>query len=106
MFEALRTLLLAGVGVMDLTDEKIRPVMEDLIRRGELAADEAKELATLWASGARERREAIETRVKAAVEEALARHNVASHASVVALQARVELLEQQAARPGAPVAEP
>ena len=106
MFEVLRTLLLAGVGVVDMTDEKIRPVIEDLIRRGELATDEAKELATLWATGARERRDAIEARVKTAVEEALARHNVASHASVVALQSRVELLEQQAARTGGPLTEP
>lgn len=105
MLDALRTLLLAGVGAIDLTDEKMRSIMDQLIRRGELAADEARELATLWANGARERRVAIDDRVRAAVEDALAQQNVASHASVADLRARIETLEQLVARLAEPTVE-
>ena len=105
MLESLRTLLLAGVGAIDLTDEKARQVIDELTRRGGLAADEARELAALWATGARERRDAIAARIREGVDEALARHNVASHASVAALQARVEALEQAVARLSEPTVE-
>ena len=105
MLDALRTLLLAGVGAIDLTDEKMRSIIDELTRRGELAADEARELATLWAHGAKQRRDALADRVRTAVDEALARHNVASHTSVVALQARIDALEQTVARLTEPTVE-
>jgi polyhydroxyalkanoate synthesis regulator phasin len=105
MLNALRTLLLAGVGAIDVTDEKMRHVIEELTRRGELAADDARELATLWAAGARERRDAIAEKVRAAVDEALARNNVASHSSVADLQARIEALEQTVAKLTEPTVE-
>jgi polyhydroxyalkanoate synthesis regulator phasin len=105
MLDALRTLLLAGVGAIDLTDEKMRSIIDELIRRGELAADEARELAALWAEGAQGRRDAIADRVRVAVEEALAKQNVASHATVVDLQARIEALEQVVARLTEPTVE-
>jgi polyhydroxyalkanoate synthesis regulator phasin len=90
MQDVLRTLLLAGVGAIDLTDEKLRSIIDELIRRGELAADDARELTALWAAGARDRRDAIADRVRSAVDEALQRHKVASHRSVADLQARLE----------------
>ena len=65
MLDALRTLLLAGVGAIDVTDEKMRSVIEELSRRGELAADEARELASLWAQGSKARGEALAARVAA-----------------------------------------
>ena len=105
MLEALRTLLLAGVGAVDLTDEKLRSIIDELNRRGELAADEARELIALWAAGAKDRREAMAERVRTAIDDALARHNVASQASVAVLQARVEALEQAVARLAEPTVE-
>jgi polyhydroxyalkanoate synthesis regulator phasin len=105
MLDALRTLLLAGVGAIDLTDEKMRSIIDELIRRGELAADDARELTILWADGVENRRDAIADRVRKAVDEALARQNVASHASVADLQARIEILEQVVARLAEPTVE-
>jgi polyhydroxyalkanoate synthesis regulator phasin len=105
MLDALRTLLLAGVGAIDLTDEKMRSIIDELIRRGELAADDARELTTLWAARAQERRDAIADRIRMAVDDALARQNVASHASVADLQARIEMLEQAVARLAEPTVE-
>src|SRR5690606_36464747 len=69
MRDVFRTLLLAGFGAIDLTAEKARGMMDDLVRRGELASDEASELTTAWTEGMRQRREAIDRQVQTAVEE-------------------------------------
>jgi len=98
MLNAVRTLLLAGVGAVDMTDDKMRSIIDELTRRGEMAAEEARELAALWTAGADARRDALAERVRVAVDEALARQNVASHASLTDLQVRIEALEQAVAR--------
>ncbi|HWB29238.1 MAG TPA: hypothetical protein VG736_01955 [Vicinamibacterales bacterium] len=94
MFDSMRTLLLAAVGAMDLTDEKLRAIVEDLVRRGEIAADEARELRARWAQRVANRDAEVDERIRAVVDETLGRRNVASHASVADLQARVDALEQ------------
>ena len=105
MRDVFRTLLLAGFGAIDLTAERARGMMDDLVRRGELASDEASELTTAWTEGMRQRREAIDRQVQTAVEEALARHNAAAQSTLAALQSRVESLEQVVARLTEPTVE-
>jgi polyhydroxyalkanoate synthesis regulator phasin len=94
MFDSMRALLLAAVGAVDLTDEKLRAIVEDLVRRGEIAADEARDLRARWAQRRASRDEELDERIRAVVDETLGRRNVASHASVADLQARVDALEQ------------
>jgi polyhydroxyalkanoate synthesis regulator phasin len=106
MLDTVRMLLLAAVGAIDLTDDKVRTILDDLVRRGELAIDEARELTAQWARRTTERREQQDDRLRAAVEEALGRYNVASHASVVELQIRMGALEQAVARLTAPIPGP
>ncbi len=98
MLEPLRTLLLAAAGTLDLTEEKLRSVVDELVRRSQLAADEAGDLRALWTAEAAKRRSRDDERIRAAVEEALGRYNVASHASVVNLDARLSLVEQVVGR--------
>jgi polyhydroxyalkanoate synthesis regulator phasin len=100
MLTLVRTLLLASVGAIDLTEDKVRSLLDDLIRRGELAADEARELAAEYVrrAGRRGSRDDLDTRIQAAVIEALGRYNVASHESVTELRMRLEALEQLIAR--------
>lgn len=106
MLDVVRTLLLAGVGAIDLTEDKLKSVVDDLTRRGELAADEGKDLIAAWTTRARERREQLDQRVRKAVDDALGRYNVASHTSVVDLESRVQALEQTVARLTEPGVEP
>jgi polyhydroxyalkanoate synthesis regulator phasin len=92
MLDAIRTLLLAGVGAIDLTEEKVRSIAAELVRRGELAADEARDWIGLWERGTAARRDAKD-RLEALVDEALGERNLASHESVAALDARLARLE-------------
>jgi polyhydroxyalkanoate synthesis regulator phasin len=98
MLDALRTLMLAAIGVIELTDDRVRSMADDLVRRGELAADEARELAALWTVRRDARREAADARIEGAVLDALGRLNVAGHDSVAALDARVAALEDRVRR--------
>lgn len=106
MLDVVRTLLLAGVGAIDLTEDKLKSVVDELTRRGELAAEEGKDLIAAWSAKARERREQLDDRVRKAVDDALARHNVALHTSVVDLETRIQALEQAVARLTEPGVEP
>lgn len=94
MLDTVRTLLLAAAGAVDLTEDKLRSITEDLVRRGSLAKEEAKAVVAEWATATERRQSASDERIRAAVEEALGRYNVASHVSIVELQARLAGLEE------------
>ena len=109
MLNALRTLLLASLGTVDLTEARLREISDDLVRRGQLAVDEARELAALWKAADFERRHQRESRLRDEILAALASENIASHESVAELQARVALLEEELVRlaaSAAPAARP
>ena len=105
MRDVFRTLMLAGFGALDQTAEKGRALLDDLVRRGELASEEADELGAALKRGMNDRREAIDRQVRAAVDEAMARQQAASQATLSALQARVESLAQVVARLTEPTVE-
>jgi polyhydroxyalkanoate synthesis regulator phasin len=94
MLDTFRTLLLAGIGTIDLSGEKMRQLTADLVRRGELATEEARKLVALHAARSAEREGNDEGALAAAVADELARRNVASHAAVTVLDERVTALEQ------------
>ena len=97
MIEELRTLLMAGVGIVDLGDEKVREIAAELVRRGELVTTEARALADAYASRHQARRERDVALVRALVAEELARQNVASQSALVAVEDRLDVLERAVA---------
>jgi polyhydroxyalkanoate synthesis regulator phasin len=109
VLDVLRTFLLAGIGAIDLTESRVRDLADDLVRRGQLAVDDARELAAIARAADAERRSQRESRLRDEILAALASENVASHATVAELQARVAGLEEELARlaaAAAPAAEP
>ena len=69
MVDALRKLLLAGLGTLDLTEEKAKAIFNDLVARGEMSEKDARELVQGWAKRAAEQR----TRLQQDVDEAVSR---------------------------------
>jgi polyhydroxyalkanoate synthesis regulator phasin len=86
--------MLAGVGAIDLTEDKVRSIAAELVRRGEVAADEARDWVALWQQNATDDRRATDPRLEAALDEALGLRNLASQDSVAALDARIARLEE------------
>ncbi|MCC7007662.1 MAG: hypothetical protein IT184_02490 [Acidobacteria bacterium] len=102
MLNTVRMLLLGAAGAIELTEEKVRAIADDFVRRGELAADEARELTAQWVRGRATRRDELDDRIREAVVDALGQANVASQASVVDLERRIAAIEHAFARVAAP----
>ncbi len=98
MLEPLRKLLLAGLGTVDLTEEKLKSVFDDLVARGEVSEKEARELVSGWAKRASEQRTKIQQQVDEAVRRALERMGVSQRADVEKLEARIAELERRVPR--------
>ncbi len=93
MVDALRKLLLAGLGTIDLTEEKAKAVFNDLVARGELSEKDAKELVSSWAKRAAEQHGRLQGDIDQAVQRALSAMGIARRAEVEALKAKIEELE-------------
>ena len=71
MIRTLRTLMMAGLGALDLTEDRLRAAFEDLVKRGEVTEKDARDLVATWVKRATERREAFRTQVRELVREEL-----------------------------------
>lgn len=99
MVDALRKLLLAGLGTLDLTEEKLKSVFEDLVKRGEMNEKEAKDLITSWTERAAEQRQKVQSLVDDSVEKGFKAMGYVRMSEYEALVARVAELEQKLAAP-------
>jgi polyhydroxyalkanoate synthesis regulator phasin len=97
MVDALRKLLLAGLGTLDLTEEKAKTIFNDLVARGEMNEKEARELVSGWAKRAAEQRDRLQQDVERTVARTMTAMGLANKAEVETLSARVAELEQQLA---------
>ena len=71
MVGTLRTLMQAGLGTLDLTEEKLRAAFEEFVQRGEVTKEEARDLIATWTKRAIERRDALRKQVRELVREEL-----------------------------------
>lgn len=97
MVDALRKLLLAGLGTLDLTEEKARAIFNDLVARGEMSEKDARELLSGWAKRASEGRGRLQQDVEDAVNRAMNAMGLAKRTEIETLNARIAELEQRLA---------
>ena len=71
MIRTLRTLMQAGLGTLDVTEEKLRTAFDELVIRGEVAEQDARDMVATWTKRATERREAFRRHVRELVREEL-----------------------------------
>ena len=95
MVDALRKLLLAGLGTLDLTEEKAKAIFNDLVARGEMSEKDAKELVSSWAKRAAEQRGRLQADIDQAVQRALSAMGIARRAEVEALKVKITELESR-----------
>jgi polyhydroxyalkanoate synthesis regulator phasin len=106
MVDALRKLLLAGLGTIDLTEEKAKAVFNDLVARGELSEKDAKELVSSWTRRAAEHRGRLQEDIDQAVQRALTAMGIARKAEVDALKTKIAELESKVGGKDTAVPEP
>lgn len=106
MVDALRKLLLAGLGTLDLTEEKARSVFNDLVARGEMSEKEARDLFAGWSKRATEERGRLQQEIESTVARAMSAMGLAYRSEVDSLSARVAELERTLERERAKTEEP
>lgn len=95
MVDALRKLLLAGLGTLDLTEEKARAVFNDLVARGEMSEKDAREVIAAWSKRATEQRGRLQQDIDAGVTKALSAMGLVRRGEIDSLRARIAELEQR-----------
>jgi len=95
MIDTLRKLLLAGLGALDMTEEKAKAFFADLVARGELSEKDAKEVIASWSKRAAEQRDHLQKDVEQAVHGALGKMGFARQAEIDALKAKIAELESK-----------
>lgn len=95
MVDALRKLMLAGLGTLDLTEEKARAVFNDLVARGEMSEKDAREVFASWSKRATEQRGRMQQDVDAAVRRGLSAMGLSRRGDLDALRDRVAELERK-----------
>lgn len=91
--EMFQRVMLLGIGAAALTREKVEELVNDLVEKGKLTADEGREL--LEETTGRAKREGLNLKEMAAdsYQDALRVMNVATRESVEELERRLEVLE-------------
>jgi polyhydroxyalkanoate synthesis regulator phasin len=104
MLVALRKLLLAGLGTLELTEEKARAIFKDLVARGEMSEKEAREMLANWTKKAGEQRDKLQVQIDEGVRKTLDSIGLVRRAELDALAARIAELEKRRSRKNRPPA--
>ncbi len=84
-----------GLGVFDFTREKVEPLVDEMVRRGEISQQESPEAVKELLGRAQEAQAAVVDKVKELVNKALAEARPAKAADLEALEKRVAALEEE-----------
>ena len=84
-----------GLGVFDFTREKVEPLVEEMVRRGEISQQESPEAVKELLGRAQEVQAELWEKIKELVNKALAEARPAKAADLEALEQRVAALEEE-----------
>lgn len=86
---------LLGLGIMSLTEEKLKELIKEMEEKGEVSKKEGEDLLKNLLSKVEEERRAVEERVRNLLKDSLTRMDIASREEVVKLEKRVHSLEKK-----------
>jgi poly(hydroxyalkanoate) granule-associated protein len=95
LVEALRKVLLAGIGAVALAQEEIEDFIDKLVERGEIAEKDGRKLAREVMEKRKKTTEKAEDQFNKRVEEILERMNVPAKSDIDALSDKITTLSQK-----------
>jgi len=95
MLETLRKVLLLGLGAAAVSADKIREVIDDLVKRGEMTAEEGRKLCAEMLARSEEERRKLNERIREQIRDMLKELGVADRTQVAAMEERIAALEQK-----------
>lgn len=87
--------VLTGLGIMSVTEEKVKEIIKDMESKGEVSKKEGEELFKNIISKAEEEKKAVENRIAGLVKDYLAKMNIATREDLVKLEKKVHGLEKR-----------
>jgi polyhydroxyalkanoate synthesis regulator phasin len=96
MIDALKKTLYAGLGATVVTAEKIESSLQELVEKGKLSADDARETARKISEDSKKEFEEAQSSLKSMFEELLERAPVAWKRDLDAVNERLDALEKKA----------
>jgi polyhydroxyalkanoate synthesis regulator phasin len=97
MLENLKKALLAGLGALDLSEDKAREFFDALVQRGELTEKEAREFVAGWRARAAEQGGRVEQLARETVQRVVDSLQLVRKSDLEKLEARILALERGAA---------
>ncbi len=94
MIDLFKKGILAGIGATVVTKETLENTLNELVKKGKLSADEAKETADKIVDRSRAEYEKVRGEMSTLLEEMLRKGSVVPRSDFDALQTRVEALEK------------
>ncbi|MCC5839134.1 MAG: hypothetical protein JJT96_03335 [Opitutales bacterium] len=98
MIDLLRKTVLAGIGATVVTAERVEEVFNDLVARGKMTAEEAREATEKVKSESKKEFQEANKKLSSIFDDLLEKANVASAEDLHALEKRVASLEALAAK--------
>ena len=99
MIDALKRTLYAGLGATVVTAEKIETALQELVEKGKLSAEDAKETASKISEESKKEFEEAQSSLKSLFEELLEKAPVAWKRDLEAINARLDALEKKPEEP-------
>ena len=95
LYEAVRKVLLAGIGAVALAQEEVEDLVNKLVERGELAEKDGKNLVREIMSKRQKGQEKVEDEYTKRVEDILERMNVPTKSDIDALGKKITALSKK-----------
>lgn len=95
MIETLKHTLYAGIGATVVTAEKIEHALQDLVERGRLSSEEARETARKVAEESKKEYQQARTELQDLFDDMIAKAPVASRKELDRIKARLDALEKK-----------
>lgn len=86
---------LMGIGIMSLTEAKVKDLVKELESKGDVSEKEGKDLLKDLLTKADKERKAVEENIRKGIKDYLAKVNIASREDVIKLEKRVKNLEEK-----------
>ncbi len=83
---------MAGLGAWTVTMEKAKEIVDDLVEKGKITADEAPKILKEVVAKAEESKKALEERVEKGVENTVNRLNLATKSDVQRVEEKLDLI--------------
>lgn len=95
MFESMRKAVLIGMGAAAMSWDKMKEMVDDLVEKGDLSAEEGKRLFNDMTARAEEQGQTLNERVRSQIRQMLTDMGVADRTQIAMMESRIASLERR-----------